>query len=469
MYILHLTRRYLFHRFMPLLSSLSVAISVAMVLVIWSIMGGFLTQFIGSSRTMLGDVLIEPGVGMAHYQDLLTELRSDPRIGSASATLESLGLLALPNGELRTVEVVGIDPESYDRVTGYTHSLVWHPDAGVGSIRLADRRIDVREAFEAGRTLRLPGDATLPGVVVGGAVAGGPGDDGAAALLPGQAVTLSVLPLDEQHAGIAGRTFMVANLLRTGRHDIDSARVLLPLDTLQTMLGYGAGVQRTPEGGERRIEPRVTSIMIDAAPGVRDDEVFDATCRAWERFESHHRGQTWPLARMLEDRRLSLWSNLPWQEVFIGEVRKQIALLLGLFSLVSLTASFLVFSVFWSMISEKIRDIGVLRSLGASRLGITGLYLLYGAGLGALGALLGLALSWLIVANINPIHDGLTRLLGFVLWDPDVYFFSRIPNRINLLHALVVMTGGVLLSLLGALLPAIRAARMDPARALQFE
>jgi lipoprotein-releasing system permease protein len=128
-----------------------------------------------------------------------------------------------------------------------------------------------------------------------------------------------------------------------------------------------------------------------------------------------------------------------------------------------------VLAIFWSMISEKTKDIGVLRALGASTPGVAWLWLRYGAAIGVVGATLGLVAGYLIVTNINAIHDWMGEHLGLTIWDPAVYYFVEIPREVEPLKATIVFSAGVLTCLLGALIPAVRSARMDPVKALRFE
>jgi len=79
------------------------------------------------------------------------------------------------------------------------------------------------------------------------------------------------------------------------------------------------------------------------------------------------------------------WDEKPGLSTLISAVKKEIGLLLVLFGFISLTAVFLVLAIFWSMVAEKTRDIGVLRAVGASRAGVAWLFVRYGLVIGIVG------------------------------------------------------------------------------------
>jgi len=153
----------------------------------------------------------------------------------------------------------------------------------------------------------------------------------------------------------------------------------------------------------------------------------------------------------------------------VAAVEKEILIVLFILLFISVVASFLILAIFWAMVSEKTRDIGVLRALGASRAGVAWLWLRYGLVIGLVGSILGGVVACAIVWNINPIHDWMGQALGLYLWDPKVYYFTEIPHDVEPRKAAIVLAGGLIFSVLGALIPAVRAARMDPVRALRFE
>jgi lipoprotein-releasing system permease protein len=63
----------------------------------------------------------------------------------------------------------------------------------------------------------------------------------------------------------------------------------------------------------------------------------------------------------------------------------------------------------------------------------------------------------------------LWKIGGFVMWDPSVYYFAQIPNDLDVNNAIITVIGAVIFSVVGALLPAAKAADTDPVQALRYE
>lgn len=85
-----------------------------------------------------------------------------------------------------------------------------------------------------------------------------------------------------------------------------------------------------------------------------------------------------------------------------------------------------------------------------------------GAGAGAVGGIL-------IADNINHIADLVAYMTGRPVFPPDIYFFAKIPARIEWPMVLCVTGGAVLVAVLASILPAWRAASLHPVKALRFE
>ncbi len=526
MYQALLTRRYLFSKIMPLLAAVAVALCSAMVLIVWSVMGGFLAMLVDSGRTLTGDVAVNwPTAGFAYYEDLIERLEADPMVEAAAPMIETFGVLSLPSGRQETVIVRAVEGASYARVTDYEDTLYWVPrDRPMPQDReQEDWRLRSHESWamhlEHGLALAEPGNdgvlrpAIVPGIAVadahvrkpwGGFVPGAPlvvSPDGQTRLLDraifDDEVTLYVAPQDDQGRvlDMVARVFPVANEFQSGLYEIDRRTVLVELGAIQAMLNMNEGrrladtrafdpfdIGFDPETGEERIaaprefvrDPaRVTTVLVRGIGDGRDPRPLARRVREiYREFADAHAGRVPPEGDGMGTIRIQTWEDQ--NRTLIEAVKKETALVLILFSIISFTAVFLVLAIFWAMVSEKTRDIGILRSIGASRGGVAWLWLRYGTAIGLLGTVLGMAIAFSVILNINAIHDAIGAIGAFfgrntVIWDPSIYVFSRIPTEIVPWKVAVVFAGGLLSSVVGALIPAIRAAWMHPVRALGFE
>ncbi len=502
---------------MPLLAALAVALCTTMVLVTWSVMGGFLDMLLDSGRNLIGDVAITwPNSGFAYYDELGQMLQDDEMVQAWAPMIETFGLISLPDGRRETVMVKGIQGPSYARVTNYKDTLYWQPldkplrtDPHSEDWRLTHHDL-WENRYEQGLSLTEPridrmGQlvADEPAVVLGIELsgfnirkAGGwymPGvprkfnadgtEEAVDVFMPNSRITLTVLPLDDKgrNIDVTARAFPVANEFRTGLYDLDKNVVLIRLDALQNMLKLHEaqrvikvdadmpGTELQPESFDQPGEvltkdpARVTAVIVRAVDGF-DAITLKARCREiYAKFEARHQGDVPAQTAII----MSTWEDQ--NRTMISAVKKETALVLTLFSFISLTAVMLIVVIFWVMVAEKTRDIGVIRALGASKTGIASIWLIYGLCIGLVGSAMGGILSYTIVTNINPIHEWMGNALGITIWDPSVYYFSSIPNQMDAFHAAIVLVGGVLASVVGAALPSLRAANLDPVRALRFE
>jgi len=121
------------------------------------------------------------------------------------------------------------------------------------------------------------------------------------------------------------------------------------------------------------------------------------------------------------------------------------------------------------IVSEKTRDIGILKALGASRAGILQIFLTYGLLLGVVGAGLGTILGLTITFNINAIEAGIAAITGSKVFDGGVYYFNEIPTDVKPDAVLIVNLGAVAIATVFSILPALRAAMLHPVQALRYE
>ncbi len=523
MYQALLTKKYLTRKVMPMLAMAAVMLSVATILITWSVMGGFLKTLIASGKTLVGDVaIVWPNVGFAYYDDLIERLEADELIDSASPTIETFGLIKLPDDRVELISIKGIEPRSYSEVTGFADTLWWKPideptskDHEGEDIRLAPENAELfAQVLSNGISMTRPDPITgvvEPAGVLGIEVTGlndrkiwggyYPGtpvraqpDGGVEFLnqrmfLQGQ-VGLTILALDSSGRPIdpVTRTIPIANEFQSGLYEVDQGTIFVPLDVIQRMLRLDEAakvelvrddenpfaIEVNPVTGEIGpkmkeiigVDPaRVTTVLVRGVDGAELEAVRQRVREIYAQFADAHPGQVPDAVNMRHQ--IKTWEDL--NRTMISAVKKETGLVLFIFGIVSFTTVFLVLAIFWSMATEKTKDIGVLRALGASTPGIAWLWIRYGASIGIVGSVTGTAVGYWVVLNINAIHDWMGRTFGLVIWDPRQYYFVEIPSAVDPSKAVIVFVVGILTCVLGAAIPAVHSARMDPVKALRFE
>jgi lipoprotein-releasing system permease protein len=148
-------------------------------------------------------------------------------------------------------------------------------------------------------------------------------------------------------------------------------------------------------------------------------------------------------------------------------MEKEQTLLTMMFALVGITTVFIVFVVFYMLISHKSKDIGILKSIGASNANVMTLFLGFAFLVGLLGSCLGTFAGWLFLLKINGIEDWLFKNFEFQLWDRTIYAIGDIPNQVELKVLAVIVVSAIAACLIGALVPTWLAARLKPVETLQ--
>lgn len=161
-----------------------------------------------------------------------------------------------------------------------------------------------------------------------------------------------------------------------------------------------------------------------------------------------------------------------WEEkqgLLLSAVEVETAILNVLLFLIIAVAGFGILAIFFMIVVEKTRDIGILKSLGASSGGVMSIFLSYGLALGLVGSAAGVAIGLLFVRYINEIEDALSWLTGRKVFDEKIYYFYEIPTEVSAWMVCWVAAGAVAIAVLASVLPARRASRLHPVRALRYE
>jgi lipoprotein-releasing system permease protein len=483
--------RYLQTRYLAFICIVSVMLGVATLIVVNAVMSGFSTKLKDRLHGVLSDVVIDTDRtdGFEVLDDnpdpfqrrpltpdqIVQKIMSGPagaKIEAITPTIETFAILQFRyRGTVvaKPVRLIGIDPQGRARVGGFAEYLERQKNSPRPSFELtpaALRRHDDnvrRFAFQDANAVQpaappAKGPGAIPepdaevmqkdikpklhGVILGYAIghfryhddSGQPVEE--TALKEGDDVILTTAGGQELRP--VWGSFIVTDYLKTEMSEYDQSFVYVPLDQLQHIRGMA---------------DRATSFQIKLKDYDGDKEFVTKELRAVFRNSPEVRVATW------EEHQGPLLAAI--------DVERKILNIL-LFMIVGV-AGFSVLAIFTMIVTEKFRDIGIMKSLGASSWGVMQIFLGYGLLLGAVGCVMGTLLGLWITTNINEIEAVLSRATGVTVFPRDVYYFKEIPTNIEPWIVALIDVGAVATAATFSLLPAWRAASLHPVRALRFE
>jgi ABC-type lipoprotein release transport system permease subunit len=445
MYKVILSFRYLLKRRISYLAFSAVALCVFIVVVVMTVITGLVRDFKVTNHRWVGDCVVgtESLVGFAYYEDFMKKLEESDFIEGVSAVVKSYALVRGRDSEESIgVEIMGIDPVKHSRVTDFGETL-YH------------RKNDVSKTFEPAY------DPNLTGCVVGvdkWLVRDERGRYSYEASPIEAALLVSCFPLTSKGAlarageGLVNtKTFYYSDTSHSGLAGVDSSFIYLPLEEAQLLCGMAGPVKR------------VSAIHIKFKPSVKLEDGREKVAAMWKRFVEEKKGEK--QAELLGTVRVQSWKE--YRRAFIAAMEKEQTMLTIMFALVGVTTVFIVFVVFYMIVSHKSKDVGILKSIGVSRADIIELFLCFAFLIGFLGNAVGVFGGWLFLLKINRVENFLFEHFRFQLWDRTIYAIGDIPNAIDLKVLAVIIVSAIAACLGGAFLPSRRAAKLEPVKSLQ--
>jgi lipoprotein-releasing system permease protein len=230
------------------------------------------------------------------------------------------------------------------------------------------------------------------------------------------------------------KRFTVVGLFQVGAQ-LDASHAYISLENGQKLFGMGAAV---------------TGVRVEL------QDLFSAPA----------------VASRLQDSLGEGYSVSPWAESqgsLFRAVRMEKTMMTILLLSVVAVAAFNIISTLTMAVTEKRADIAVLRTMGARAGSVMSIFVAQGLLLALAGIALGVSVGVLLALNISDLTLLVERLFGTKLFNPEVYFISDLPSRLQLSDVALVAGLALLLSFCATLFPAWRATRIAPAEVLRYE
>lgn len=165
--------------------------------------------------------------------------------------------------------------------------------------------------------------------------------------------------------------------------------------------------------------------------------------------------------------RISDWMSSNKPMINALEVERNVMFII--LTLIILVATFNVISSMIMLVKDKGRDIAILRTMGASKNSILRIFFLTGSSIGVAGTIAGLIFGVAFAQNIEKIRYVLEKFSGVALFDEQIYFFSHLPSKLEVYDVVQIVILSLSLSFIATILPAWKAAKLDPVEALRYE
>jgi lipoprotein-releasing system permease protein len=380
-----------------------VMIGVTALILVLSVMNGFeeevRSRLIGvDAHLRLRKYFYE---NITETDSLMQMVRSVDHVTGVSPAIFEEGMIKSKSAQKPT-GIRAIDPETADAVTNLSDKVV------LGELNFEPKEINGR---------------MYPGIVLGKYLA-----DAILALNLGEVVTVWSMP---KEGGFFAQPkvmqFYVAGLLELGYYEYDKLFSYISIEDGQQLFDLGDGVSW--------IEIRIDDYERAGKVGEEIEELlgYPYTTLTW--FELN--------------RSLYSWMEIEKWGAFV------------ILSLIIMVAAFNIISSLVMVVMEKTREIGILKSMGASSRSVMKIFMFEGLLVGLIGTALGCIIGYSI--GFLQLHYHLISLPS------DVYLISTLPIKLQFADFIAIASVSMLLSLLASVYPAYKASQLFPVEAIRYE
>ena len=418
MYKLFVSLRYLRRKKITFFAIAGVAVGVMTLVVVLSVMNGFDKELRSKIRGTLAHLIVQKrGIyGLNNYKEVIKKIESFEHVKTCAPYIEGPALLNI-RGAKEFTYFKGIDPISEAKV-GNFENYIKPFDNKPQDLLMVHGEKKTPSAFGGIELLRIR--------------EGDPETNPESFIQNGEKIILvSIKGWDK----INVKPFILTGKFKSGMYDVDKNYIYIPLEIAQDLAGSKDSV---------------------SGISVRLDDYKNA-----------------PLVRERLQRELGFGFYIQtWEEVrgtFLKAVALEKRVMAFILFFIIIVAGFNILAILTMIVFEKSKDIGILKSLGATTKGIMFIFLMNGLFIGLFGSAIGTGVGLAFINRINWIEKTVYNYSGWRPFPPEVYYFNEIPTVVDVKSIIIIISFSIACGVLFSIYPALKAARLDPIETLRYE